>query len=285
MRKPFQVVTRFSVVAFMTLALTGCPDPQPDCRTEELWPCIEREGLLEGATPSQVNSDFIAFGDSISVGGKCISTCGFINGLEAATGKKVANFGIAGHMAHNEVDGWELWGEYKEPYWRVEQSIAFNPTATRAYVHIGGNDLIDCRFGDSPPAACHEILWPDDPPVCTMDASVEGYMASITNKVKLIVQHYKNNDISDVYLLSPAQIDPDCPAIVLMVPNEGERLCIDPIILALRDALRAVALEEGISFVDLSSDEGLIGRHCLNDCIHIDCQGFALVLEDILAAH
>lgn len=275
----------FSFSLFLAATLSGCPDPQPDCNTKDLWPCTERAGILEGAPPSQTDSDYIAFGDSIPVGGKCLSTCGFIHGLEGATGKTVANFGIAGHTAHHEVDGWVLWGEYKEPFWRVQQSIAFNPNATRAYIHIGGNDIIDCRFGDSPPAACHDILWPDDPPDCSLDASLEGYIASIAEKGRGIVQTYKGQGISDVYLLSPSQIDPDCAAFLLFVPDENERQCINPLLLALRDALRSVATEEGVAFVDLTADTRLIGCHCRNDCIHIDCQGFGLILEDILAAH
>lgn len=274
----------FSFSLFVAVTLSGCPDPQPDCNTTNFWPCTERAGILQGATPSQADSDYIAFGDSIPVGGKCLSTCGFIDGLETATGKSVANFGIAGHTAHNEVDGWLLWGDYKEPFWRVQQSISLNPNATRAYIHIGGDDLIDCRFGDSPPASCHDILWPNDPPDCSLDAGLEGFIASIADKVRLIVQTYKANGISDIYLFSPSQIDPDCAAFLLFIPDENERQCINPLLLALRDALRSVATEEGTSFVDLTADQRLIANHCANDCIHIDCQGHALVLEDILAA-
>jgi len=290
----------------MTCLLNGCIElPAEQCgdKTLDYFVCTEEQGYKGYGGPpeevvsmddpaTQTDKEAIIFGDSIVVGGMCQRTCGFKNALEGEIGLSIAGYGVADWAVRWEVDGGGPynpgvgWPELSPQLWRSDQSIANNPGAERVYIHIGGNDLLHCylKTKSAPLPQCSYMPWP--PPPCTVPVGgeLDIFLDQIVTNVQAVVENYQENlaPTPEIFLLSAGHFDPECGLFAFL----GQRkYCINVLFDILRDKLMLMASTKGVHFVDLNDDDNdyLPAHRCTDDCIHIDCDGFPLIVQKILA--
>jgi hypothetical protein len=159
---------------------TGCVVcPNPDCH-------IPQETFASCAYPAnpQENTgrEAITIGGSVVLGVACYeetggARCGFIPALEELTGMQIANFGQQYFTAAAAVGG-------LVPYARVDNSVRLNPDATRVYLLLGGNDVIQYFL-----AHVDQAPLPEDG--CLLKQAVQEQMRNILSDVRLVVERYR----------------------------------------------------------------------------------------------
>jgi len=163
----------------------GGPDPgcvvcaNPDCH-------IPHETFASCSYPASpgenTGRDAVTIGGSVVLGVACYlepggAACGFIPFLEELTGLEIANFGRQYFTAAAAVGG-------LVPYARVDNSVRVNPEAVRAYVLLGGNDVIQYFL-----AHVDEAPVPEDG--CLLRQSVVDQMEKVLGNVRKVVERYR----------------------------------------------------------------------------------------------
>jgi len=270
----------------------GCLEEQCGVDGLDYFVCTEQQGYKPGVSmddpATQAGKEAIIFGDSIALGGDCQRTCGFKNRLEEETQLSLAGYGIANYAARWEVEGGVPYNPgagdppLSPPLWRSTQSMDNNPNTQRVYIHIGGNDLLHCYLNrDSAPEECVTMQWPD-PPDCTVNGVLDGFVEQIATNVAAIVDNFQGNltPTPEIFVLSPGHIDSDCVLFGLLLQK---KYCINSLLDLLRDKLMLMASTNGVHFVDLNLDTRLPDHRCADDCVHYGCGGFPVIVENILA--
>jgi len=259
-----------------------CTYLPPQCRAEA-HPVNQRN----------MNKEVIVYGDSYVAGYNCLEQeglerCGFVRKLEALLGTEIANFGVATLRAEEEVNGnWTRRMKLQEPpyeckitgcgtpFSRVIQSVEKNPEATRAYVHIGGNDILLEAVG-------HIFNLPK-PPQCLLDPVILGFLDEIVCNVRQIVEVYRELGVAEVVVGSLAPVEADsrmwCCRIGLFCGQCN--LCINAILEAFSDKLSdmvesmggeggGVYFADHFHEVEFQEPDGC-ELHC--NYIHMNCAG------------
>jgi hypothetical protein len=276
----------------MVCQLYGCLEEQCGVEGLDYFVCTEQQGYKPGISmddpATQAEKEAILFGDSIALGGDCQRTCGFKNVLEQEIMLSIAGYGIANYAARWEVEGGVPYNPgagdppLTPPLWRSTQSMDNNPNAQKVYIHVGGNDLLHCYLNRySAPEQCATMHWPD-PPDCTVNGELDGFIAQITTNVAAIVDNYQGNLVPtpEIFVLSPGHIDSDCTLFGVLLQK---KYCINSLLDLLRDELMLMASTKGVRFVDLNLDPRLPAHRCTDDCVHYGCGGFPFIVENILA--
>jgi len=276
----------------MVSLLSGCLEEQCGVDGLDYFVCTEQQGYKPGVSmddpATQAGKEAIILGDSVALGGDCQRTCGFKNQLEEEIELSIAGYGIANYAARWEVEGGVPYNPgagdppLSPPLWRSTQSMDNNSNAQKVYIHIGGNDLLHCYLNrDSAPEECATMQWPD-PPDCTVNGELDGFVAQIATNVAAIVDNYQGNltPTPEIFVLSPGHIDSDCVLFGLLLQK---RYCINSLLDLLRDKLMLMASTKGVHFVDLNLDPRLPDHRCGDDCLHYGCGGFPVIVENILA--
>jgi len=218
--------------------------PQPEC-----------SGILDysGCTAEQTGGDIIIEGDS-GVCAACASTCGWVGYIDDAY--TVSNFWLPGHQASAEIDsGYEI----------VQNSIALNPEAGMAILHIGGNDL---RV-----AVVRQQTMPAEPE-CALTAELLNSMNGVIDMIM---------DIAAVY--DAAGIHPVIASIHQVGEEDSNKLgqcaslfsdpgCLNEMLGLYNDALRLASEAHGYGFLpfyDAYADPAECSDNC--ECLHANCEG------------
>ncbi len=159
---------------------TGCVIcPNPDCH-------IPHESFASCNFPASrdenTGKDALTIGGSVVLGAACLggeggAQCGFIPALEKLTGLEIANFGQQYFTAASAVGG-------LVPYQRVDTSARVNPDAVRAYVLLGGNDVIQYFL-----THLDQAPLPEDG--CLLKQPVIQAMQKTLGDVRLVVERYR----------------------------------------------------------------------------------------------
>ena len=246
-----------------------------------------------------MNRRVIAYGDSYVAGYNCleqegVEKCGFVRRLEALLATEIANFGVATLRAEEEVTGdWSRRmtlhappGECRvtgcgTPFSRVIQSVEKNPGATRAYVHIGGNDILMDAF-------LHLPSLPK-PPRCRLTLPVLRFIDEIVSDVRQIVEVYQALGVAEVVVGSLAPVEGDSRRWCCRVGQFCGRchLCVNTMLEAfsfgLADMVESLGgADSGVYFADhfhgiVLQDPDGCELHC--DFIHLNCNGLDQIAE------
>jgi len=257
----------FSLLLIGTLAAC-CP--QPECRNTadgQFLPCV-----FEGDDAGNSGKPHVNFGDSVAVGGWCSGNCGYIGRLEQLTSTEIANFGIAGHTAEDEVNG---------GFARVDESMTHNPGATRAYIHIGGNDL---QYW----IRAHTTQAPLPADGCAVGPDLQTEMEETVAYVRQIAQRYRvDHGVAEVVIGSvhpveeAAQHKLSCQAFFKnwgCDPTAYE--CLNELLELYSDGVQAMVDSlggpaAGYHFADhfqgFAADPPECSISC--DCVHLNCCG------------
>ncbi len=159
---------------------SGCVAcPNPDCH-------IPHETFASCAYPSSPGENTgrraIALGGSVVMGVACYletgeARCGFIPALERLAGMQIANFGQQYFSTAAAVGG-------LVPYARIDTSVSVNPDMTRAYVMLGGNDIIQYLM-------FHVAQAPHPEDGCLRTPAVEAQMEKTLGNLRLVVERYR----------------------------------------------------------------------------------------------
>lgn len=254
--------------------------PNPDCH-------IPHETFASCAFPANpqenTGKDAIAIGGSVVLGAACIrelggARCGFIPALEGLTGLEIANFGQQYFTAAVAVRG-------LVPYARVDRSVQTNPNAVRAYVLLGGNDVIQYLV-----THVDEAPLPEDG--CLLKEPVMEHLRKVLADVRLVVERYRAyHGVREVVVGSQPPVEPSsraCNSCRLWAESFcGDcSQCMNKLLGTWAEMVAGMVTEmggpaAGIFFADhfhaFPEDPGECELFC--DCPHPNCIGHDLMAE------
>jgi len=182
------------LAAVLALAGAGCSSdgqggagPEPECVVCPNPDChVPHESFASCSYPASrdqnTGREAVVIGGSVVLGVACYrepggAACGFVPGLERLTGLGVANFGQPYFTAAAAVGG-------LVPYARVDTSVRVNPDAVRAYVLLGGNDVIQYFV-------THVDQAPRPGDGCRLKPAAVEEMEKTLGNVRRVVERYR----------------------------------------------------------------------------------------------